>query len=302
MAKTINPLIKRPKGLTIGLVKNKAENTIFHFIKKDASRRPPSPRTTCPRARCTSSVSACAWARLAAPRSGGTGASSRRQHLSSSASARSRGGGNDRARARVPRVLPLHVPRQEARQGGPQRGAPLALHLVHALRGAPRRARRRQSPREPLQQETARRSAAPQAWSPGRCPRSRAFATWSPIHLHPRQGADAAEDEVRFQCPITGLEFDPAGDEVRPCARLPRVGVRSSRVHAHDLHRPYHLHPPPSGGRASPRPALPRPRTAQLVAPALSRAWTKPTSTLPVSPRRALASMARTLSSSSRLP
>lgn len=29
-----------------------------------------------------------------------------------------------------------------------------------------------------------------------------------PIHLHPRPGADAAGDEVRFQCPVTGLEFN----------------------------------------------------------------------------------------------
>jgi len=29
-----------------------------------------------------------------------------------------------------------------------------------------------------------------------------------PIHLHPRPDADAAGEEVRFQCPVTGLEFN----------------------------------------------------------------------------------------------
>uniref|UniRef100_J3MBV4 Uncharacterized protein n=1 Tax=Oryza brachyantha TaxID=4533 RepID=J3MBV4_ORYBR len=29
-----------------------------------------------------------------------------------------------------------------------------------------------------------------------------------PIHLHPKPDADAAGEEVRFQCPITGLEFN----------------------------------------------------------------------------------------------
>ena len=29
-----------------------------------------------------------------------------------------------------------------------------------------------------------------------------------PIHLHPKPDVDTAGEEVRFQCPITGLEFN----------------------------------------------------------------------------------------------
>jgi hypothetical protein len=148
------------------------------------------------------------WARLAAPRSGGAGASSRRQHLSSSASARSGGGGGDRAQAPSPAsaTSPCSSPRSPTRRTPTRRASPGARSS-----GSPRRARRHQSPKEPLQQETARRSVAPQAWSLGRCPTSGACATWSPSTCTPDRAPTPPRTRSGSSAPSPASSSTPPG-------------------------------------------------------------------------------------------